>query len=416
MMADNSSSEGLGFGDDLFKEPANEVTEGTGSDLFTNPANNLFQKPAKTEDAPKFILLVTSDSLIIATVKPVLKSLGYRVFLPTTGKETIERAKEASPEVIFIDLALATVDCCQTIKDMKTDEKAKTIPVIVMAGSGEFDLRARALEAGADEVITKPVDSVELQTRLKSSLKIRAFYENALHPQGEIEAEINRRIEQFKKTVEKLKAASLDTIFRLARAAEFKDEDTGAHIERMSHYSTAIARKMGLDEERIEYLLYAAPMHDIGKIGIPDAVLKKPGKLNDEEWKIMRQHTVFGAAILKGSKVEFIKLAEDIALTHHEKWNGTGYPRGLKGTETILEGRIVAMADVFDALTSERPYKKPMPLEKSLSIIMEGKGTHFDPDVVDAFIGIKDEIESSLNWWKFLNTGCGETGPPANPQ
>jgi putative two-component system response regulator len=160
----------------------------------------------------------------------------------------------------------------------------------------------------------------------------------------------------------------------------------------MSRYCAAVARRMGLDEITIETILYAAPMHDVGKIGIPDAVLLKPASLNPVEWEIMKLHTVIGAKILKGSDAEFIRLAETIAQSHHEKWDGSGYPNGLKGADIPLAGRIVAIADVFDALVTKRPYKEPFPWEKSLTIIKEGRGSHFDPDVVDAFFAIQDEI------------------------
>jgi putative two-component system response regulator len=175
-------------------------------------------------------------------------------------------------------------------------------------------------------------------------------------------------------------------------ASEYKDENTGAHIKRMSRYSAAVARRMGLDENTIETILYAAPMHDLGKIGIPDVILLKPAKLEPVEWEIMKLHTVIGSRILQGSDAEFIRLGETIAQSHHEKWDGSGYPVGLKGTEIPIAGRIVAIADVFDALTSKRPYKEPFSVEESLAIIREGRGTHFDPDVVDAFFAIQDEI------------------------
>ena len=189
-----------------------------------------------------------------------------------------------------------------------------------------------------------------------------------------------------------IKAASLETIYRLSMAAEYKDKETGAHIKRMSRYSAAVTRRMGLDESTIETILYAAPMHDLGKIGIPDLILMKPAKLDPAEWEIMKQHTVIGAKILKGSDAEFIRLGETIALSHHEKWDGSGYPNSLKGIEIPIAGRITAIADVFDALTSKRPYKEPFSVEKSLAIIRKGRGSHFDPDVVDAFFAIQDEI------------------------
>lgn len=192
--------------------------------------------------------------------------------------------------------------------------------------------------------------------------------------------------------IQKIRETSLETIHRLLRAAETRDVDTGMHLQRMSHYAAAIARQMGWDDTAVEAILYATPMHDIGKIAVPDRILLKAGKLDPEEWEIMKQHTVKGAKILEGSQGEFLKLAETIALTHHEKWDGTGYPNGLKGEEIPIAGRITALADVFDALTTRRPYKDPFSLEKSLAIIREGRESHFDPQVVDAFFATLDAM------------------------
>ena len=186
--------------------------------------------------------------------------------------------------------------------------------------------------------------------------------------------------------------ASLDTIYRLSRAAEYRDEHTGAHILRMSKYSAIIARTMGLAERVVESILYAAPMHDIGKIGIPDRILLKPATLDADEWAIMKQHTVIGGKILEASDAGVIRLGEIIALTHHEKWDGTGYPKGLRGNKIPLVGRIVAIVDVFDALISKRPYKEAFSLEQSLGIIKESSGTRFDPNVVDAFFAAEDKL------------------------
>jgi len=191
---------------------------------------------------------------------------------------------------------------------------------------------------------------------------------------------------------EKLRKAARETILRLSRASEYKDEDTGAHIQRMSRYSAAVARQMGLDDTTVEIVLNAAAMHDVGKIGTPDHILLKPGKLTPDDWEIMKQHAVFGSDILTGSDSEVIKAAQEIALTHQEKWDGSGYPQGLNGEEIPLTGRIVAIADVFDALTTKRPYKSPFSLEESFRIIREGRGSHFDPAVCDAFFAVQDEI------------------------
>ena len=207
-----------------------------------------------------------------------------------------------------------------------------------------------------------------------------------------MESEVQKRTEELAQAIIKLKQSSLDTIMRLARAAEYKDEDTGAHILRMSSYAAALARHLGLGDEVARWLLYAAPMHDVGKIGIPDYILLKPGKLDADEWVIMKTHTTIGARILSGAHAGYLKLAEIIALTHHERWDGTGYPNGTKGADTPMVGRISAICDVFDALTSKRPYKEAFSVEKSFAIIKEGRGSHFDPRLVDAFFEIEETI------------------------
>jgi len=189
-----------------------------------------------------------------------------------------------------------------------------------------------------------------------------------------------------------VKLGSLETIVRLSRAAEYKDDDTGAHVLLMSQYSVAIARRLGHAPQEIENLLQAAPMHDIGKIGVADSILMKPGPLTDEEWVAMRQHPLMGSLILTGSDSVVIKLAETVAMTHHEKWDGSGYPRGLRGEEIPLAGRIVAVADVFDALTTKRPYKEPFAVDRSFNILREGRERHFDPAALDAFFEVEDEI------------------------
>ena len=336
-------------------------------------------------------------------VEAMLLPLGYQVILIGDGEDIVKKASETSPGVILLGSLMPETNGVELIRRLKEDKLTRIVPVVLMANPAETEARARALDAGADDLLAKPVDKLELRARLNSLLKVMAYNEEALNHQKELDIEVSRRTESFKKTLEKLKASSLDTVYRLSRAAEYKDEDTGAHVQRMSHYSTAIARAMKLDDDLVENILWAAPMHDIGKIGIPDRVLQKPAKLDDDEWVIMRSHTTIGFEILKDSDVDFIKLAAEVAISHHEKWNGTGYPRGIKGADTPIAGRIVALADVFDALTSERPYKKPWPLEKALSIIEEGKGTHFDPDAADAFLSIKDEIARELNFWKFMH-------------
>jgi len=202
---------------------------------------------------------------------------------------------------------------------------------------------------------------------------------------GNYAEDLNKNFRALKTAHQELQDAYIDTIQRLVLAAEYKDEDTGDHIIRMSKYCRLIAEKLGLPDESVESIHYAAPMHDIGKVGIPDHILMKPGKLTDEEFDIIKTHTTIGAKILSGSKAEILTLSEEIAHTHHEKWNGKGYPRGLSESKIPLAGRIVSLADVFDALTSRRPYKEPFPVEMAFDIIKKESGLHFDPDIVDVF-------------------------------
>jgi len=358
----------------------------------------------KASETKSRILVITSDTESMPLLDGVLLSSGYEVIFSDNHEEAMTMINTKPPDVILLEISADETGGFTTISLIKEGETTGNIPVIILTSKQEKDMRLQAFSAGVDDFLIKPVDEVELQARVKSLLKVKTYNDHIGTYRDELETEVNRRTQELTKAFEKIKIASLDTVYRLSRAAEYKDEDTGAHVQRMSHYSSAIARGMGLDEEFIENVLWAAPMHDVGKIGIPDRVLLKPGKLDDDEWVIMRQHTTIGAEILKDADADFIKLAADIALSHHEKWNGSGYPNGIEGPEIPLAGRIVALADVFDALTTERPYKEPFPLEKAFAIIKEGQGNHFDPDVTDTFFSIEDEIVAELNWWKFMSS------------
>lgn len=340
------------------------------------------------------ILVVDDEAFNLRLIEAFLADEAYEIIFARNGKEALLHAQGGSPDVILMDAMLPDGDGFQIAKKLKEDDKTKIIPIVMVTSLNGTRDRIKALEAGIDDFLTKPVDRTELIARVRSLLKVKCYNDQMINYQAGLETEVEKGSEQLKHAMRKIREASLDTIHRLSRAAEYKDEDTGSHIIRMSRYAAAVARKMGMNAEEVEFILYASPMHDVGKISVPDRILLKPGKLDSEEWEIMKQHTLNGARILEGSESDFLKLAEEIALTHHEKWDGNGYPHQLKGTGIPLPGRITAIADVFDALSSNRPYKEAFSIDKSLDIIKESRGTHFDPDVVDSFVNILDEILS----------------------
>ncbi|NWF91671.1 MAG: two-component system response regulator [Syntrophaceae bacterium] len=339
------------------------------------------------------ILVVDDEDRNLRLMTLLLTSFGYEVATASNGREALEKVRESPPDMILLDIMMPQMDGFEVARELKREDETRIIPVVMVTALNEVEDRVKALEAGADDFLSKPVDKSELRARVQSLLKVKAYNDHMRNYQKELEAEVAKRTAQLRQAFKKLREVSLESICHLCRAAEYRDENTGDHIKRMSYYASAVARKMGLSKQTVEDLLYTVPMHDAGKIGIPDHILLKPGKLNDEEWEIMRQHTVMGAQILAGSGARFIKLAQTIALTHHERWDGSGYPKGLKGSKIPLVGRIAAIADVFDALTSKRPYRvKPFSVEEAFNYIREESGRHFDPKVVDAFFAAKDEI------------------------
>ena len=330
-------------------------------------------------------VMVVDD--VEANIKILVESLSdeYYVSVAMDGESALEYIADNPPDIILLDIMMPGMDGYEVCEKVKRNPATRNIPVIFLTALTDEQDESRGLDLGAVDYIAKPFNPGLVKARIRNQLELKRY-------RDELEKIVSERTRKLKATFESLKNASLDTIRRLTRAAEYKDEDTGAHILRMSYYSAAIARELGLSEKIVESILYAAPMHDIGKIGIPDRILLKPGKLHADEWVIMKQHTVIGGEILEGSRAGIVRLGTVIAITHHEKWDGSGYPKGLSGKQIPLVGRIVALSDVFDALTSKRPYKEPFSLEKSYKIIKEGCGTHFDPDVVHAFFSVEDEI------------------------
>ena len=345
-------------------------------------------------EKPRQILVVEDEIMPSRLLTTILTRLGYTVETAFDGIAALEKVKSSPPDLILLDLNLPRMDGFEVSRRLKQEDKTKIIPIVVVSAFADIENRIKALEAGADDFLSKPIDQVELRARVQSLLKVKMFNDHMVNYQKILKAEVEKRTQQLSQAFEEIKKASLDTTFRLAQATESKNGETGSHIKRIGYYSTAIAKVMGLPPKDIELILYAAPMHDIGKIGIPDRILLKPGPLDTEEWEIMKLHTSIGGRILSNSDSYVIQMAEQIALTHHEKWDGSGYPDGLKGSQIPLWGRICAIVDVFDALTNNRPYKKALPIAQSLEILKKSTGTHFDPEVSEAFFSIQEEILS----------------------
>jgi putative two-component system response regulator len=347
---------------------------------------------------PENILIVDDERVVRRILRDKLNGNGYRCQEASNAAEALEKLKENLFDMAILDIKMPGKPGTELLPEIKASYPDTA--VVMATAMGDAHIAITCMKNGAYDYLTKPFNLDEVVLSVDRALeKRRLVLENRAYQQH-LEQMVEERTEELKQAISKIKQASLDTIYRLARAAEHKDEDTGAHIKRIGQYSASVARQLGLSDTEAESILYAAPMHDIGKIGIPDHILLKPGKLDREEWEIMKQHTTIGAQILQGSDAEYIKVAEVIALTHHEKWDGSGYPKRLKGSQIPLPGRIVAVADVFDALVSARPYKEPLSVEESFDIIEDDRGSHFDSDIVDAFFAIKDEILSARDIYK----------------
>jgi len=327
----------------------------------------------------KQVILVVDDTPEnIDVLSGTLRS-EYKVKAALNGEKALKLAfTEPHPDLILLDIMMPGMDGYEVCRALKANPRTHKIPVVFITAKSEVADEQKGLEMGAVDYITKPISPPIVKIRVQTHL--------ALSNQNHIlEKKVIERTEQLNQT-------RLEIIRRLGRAAEYKDNETGMHVIRMSHYARLLAEAVSDDQQWIDLIFNAAPMHDIGKIGIPDNILLKPGKLDDKEWDIMRKHPEFGANIIGDHNSELMQMAKEIAITHHEKWNGFGYPYKLKGEEIPLSGRIVAIADVFDALTTERPYKKAWTVEDAVNLINEESGKHFDPELVTLFHKVLPEI------------------------
>lgn len=362
----------------------------------------------RTVDKTAKIMIVDDEPLNVMTFRQHLKMEGYEHFVTTSdAREALHLLRNEKPDVLLLDIRMPEISGLDILRVIGLDPVLQHVPVLILTAASDPATRKQALDLGASDFLQKPIDPNELLPRVRNAVVIKKHYDMASSEAARLEQQVERRTRQLEATRQQL-------ILCLARAAEHRDNDTGNHVIRVGRYTSIIAKQMGYPENRLEMLEQAAQLHDVGKIGIPDSILFKPGKLavdeydmmkkhcalgrqiiepiSEKEWNILKTHTRIGESMLHVRSSSLLMLAARIAQTHHERWDGKGYPLGLQGEDIPLEGRIVAVADVFDALSSKRPYKDPFPRQKCFDILREGRGTQFDPAVIDAFFDCAEEI------------------------
>lgn len=338
------------------------------------------------------ILIVDDEEMNRDLAETLLVSWGHKIKSAINGEDALMQLQTFSADLILLDVMMPVMDGFTALKHLKENQETSHIPVIMLTALNDKESIKKALELGANDYLVKPYDIAEFRLRVKNMLNIKRYSDMLNETNLVLEEKVRARTKELEIAYSLAKENELGMIEVLGRAAEFRDNETGAHVQRMSHYSALVGKALGLDHESVELLLYASAMHDVGKIGISDLILLKPGKLEKDEFEEIKKHAQIGYDILSTKNTQLMDTAAMIALTHHEKFDGTGYPKGLKGDEIPLFGRVVAITDVFDALMSERPYKKAFSLEETLSILNEGRGKHFDPKLLDIFIDNIDKV------------------------
>ncbi len=308
-----------------------------------------------------------------------------------SGQDALDKLNDNEFDVVLLDISMPIMDGIEALCKIRENPKFKQLPVLMVTANSEKE--GESLRLGASDFISKPYDIEVLCARTINYAKSNQYYKQIKNHSVILEKEVALRTKQLEDALALSKETEFEISIRLGRASEFRDIETGGHIKRMSLYSKVLAKLYGLTDEECELILYAAPLHDIGKVGIPDKILLKPGRFEEHEFEIMKEHVLLGAQMLEGSeKFPVINAGRIIALEHHEKWDGSGYPKGLKGEQIHIYARIVTIADVFDALCSKRCYKTIMPTDEVLEIIKKDSGTHFDPKLVDLFVNNLDEF------------------------
>ncbi len=334
------------------------------------------------------ILLIDDEPLNIILLEKIFKRAGYQnIYASTDSREAVGLYVKHQIDVLLLDIRMPHLNGFEVLAELKNTVEEDYLPVLVLTAELTSETKIQSLAGGARDFITKPFDKLEVLQRTKNIIEVQLLHKKILQQNKNLELEVQKRTQE-------LEDSRLEVIQRLGLAAEYKDNETGNHVLRMSKFAQLLASAAGFSDEDTETILCAAPMHDIGKIGIPDRVLLKPGKLDKAEWEIMQSHVEIGVQLLSGGHSPLLEMARIIALTHHEKWDGSGYPNGISGLDIPIEGRICAICDVFDALTSMRPYKQAWSVDKAMVLIKNERGKHFDPKLVDNFESILPEIIS----------------------
>jgi putative two-component system response regulator len=346
------------------------------------------------------VLAVDDQEETRRVLQRALAALGYEVEVARDGIEALAKLP-LGVDLVLLDARMPGLDGFEVTRRIRADAEYSDLPIIMVTGLDSREDRLRAVEAGVNDFISKPFELTELRLRTASLLRLKDVTDTLKRHRAELEQVVAKRTADLRLALDGMAdaqrstyAAHLDAIRRLVIAAEYKDRDTAAHIERIGLYSELLATRLNLPPGEVEIIRYASPMHDVGKIGIPDAVLLTPRKLDAEQWEIMKQHTAIGARILHGSPSAVLQMGEVVARTHHERWDGSGYPAGLAGEGIPLAGRMCAVADVFDALTSNRHYRDALPNETVWEMMQAERGHHFDPVVLDVFLRCRDAVET----------------------
>lgn len=351
---------------------------------------------------PARVLVVDDDELQRGILVTVLEHEGYEVAQAGDGTSTYWQVQQQRPDLILLDVVLPDTNGFEITRSLKSKIETAGIPIILVTSRAERETRIQGLESGAEEFLTKPVDHIELTVRVRNLLNLKMFHDLLRHNNRILERQVDEKTEQVRQQC-------IETVLTLTRAAEYRDENMGRHVNRISHYAATLAEHIGMNRRFREQIFYASPMHDIGKLGIPDHILLKPAPLTENEWQIMKTHTTLGREILSGNNSPFLEMGAQIAMSHHEYWDGSGYPQGLRGEEIPLAARIMTICDVYDALRSKRPYKSHCSHDDTVTMITRGdqrvRPEQFDPQLLDAFLACEDQFAQVYSEFGQRTTG-----------